>query len=618
MGAQQEWGRRRAGWRPSGRTATATAVVSALVVALLAACTQPAADPERAGTVVVAVDVPFGSLNGGTVAGRTPGSTLVRSLAQAGFVALDEDGAVVPDTSFGTVEKVSDDPLTVRYTLAETATWSDGVPVTPDDLLLEWAARSGQLDDVVPELGPDGAPDDPAVLEGAVAFAATSPVLAQAEQVPAVDGDTVTVTYATPVADWRTALDVGVPAHVVGRVALDEDDPQEAAAAVTAAITEDDRDALQRVSATWRTLWDADALVQDASAAVTTGPYAVSAVTADEVELVRNESYRGQAPAAFDRVVVRTDLHPLDAVAALRDDDVDVVAPTSTADVLDALADVPDAQVRTGGDAVLQAQLRVTGGGPFDPATYGDDAGTATQVRAAFLAVLAQAGVADLVTGLWPDATATDALLPESGPGAGEPRAGGRGADALPADVRGDGPVVVRVLAATADPVRAAALDAVRAAAQPAGFDVREAAGADDVAGALGDERAAWDVALVPVAQSELPVAAVAARWRSDGATNVTGWADDGTDAAVDALVATTDPADLDERLDAVASALAQGSAAASLVRLPVVTATRHTDPDAADRLPVVPVAGPLALGRADLTSWWSWAREGGTDAPDD
>ncbi|MFS0705564.1 ABC transporter substrate-binding protein, partial [Cellulomonas sp. 179-A 9B4 NHS] len=207
------------------RARVAAAAAGAVLVALTTACTADPVDPARAGTVVVAADLPFASLNAGTVDGRAPGSVLVRGLVQSGFVALEPDGTVTSDASFGTVEKVGDAPLTVRYTIAPTARWSDGVPVTPADLLLEWAARSGQLDEVVPELDADGRPADPAALDGVVAFAATSPVLAHASAVPAVDGASVTVVYDRPVADWQLALDVNLPAHVVGRLALDPSAP---------------------------------------------------------------------------------------------------------------------------------------------------------------------------------------------------------------------------------------------------------------------------------------------------------------------------------------------------------------------------------------------------------
>src|SRR4051794_26584527 len=292
----------------------------------LAACTDPAPQPGRPGTVVVAVASAFTSLNGGTAQGRAPGSTLVRGLAQSGVMSLAEDGTAVLDPSFGRVEKVSDAPLPVKYTIAKDATWSDGVPVPADDLVLEWAARSGQLDDVTPELDAAGEVTNQDALAAGVAFAAASPALVHAEQPPVVDGATVTVVYATPVPDWQVALDVGVPAHVVGQTALGVEDPVTAATAVTAAITGEDKKALSSISATWRTQFDADALSQHIDLAVSDGPYAIDRIVPGQrVELVRNEKYTGDRPAAYDRIVVRSDVSPLDEVDALSAGTIDVV-----------------------------------------------------------------------------------------------------------------------------------------------------------------------------------------------------------------------------------------------------------------------------------------------------
>ena len=59
------------------------------------------------------------------------------------FNYYDKDLKLVPNASFGSYEKVADSPLTVKQTIAPTATWSDGVPVTPADLVLNYAAQSG-------------------------------------------------------------------------------------------------------------------------------------------------------------------------------------------------------------------------------------------------------------------------------------------------------------------------------------------------------------------------------------------------------------------------------------------------------------------------------------------
>lgn len=593
--------------------------VSGTVVALgmVAACTSETPAPTRTDTVVVAVAAPFTSLNGGTAEGRGPGSTVVRSLVQAGFVSIDEDGSAVPDASFGTVEKVADAPLTVKYTIDPTATWSDGTAVTTADLLLEWAARSGQLDDVTPELDAQGGVVNNDELDAGVAFAAASPALVQAQQLPAVEGATLTLTYATPVPDWQVALDVNLPAHVIGQVALGVEDATEAAAAVSKAIAEQDKDALSSISKTWRADFDADALAQHVDQAVSTGPYAIDLVVPGErVELVRNDEYEGDGAARYERVVVRSDLDPLEEVEALAAGSVDVVTPADTTDVLEALAEVAGAEVRTGGDSTLQLQLQSAGAGAFDPATYGGDAAIASAVRRAFLLTVPRdALVDDVVVPLWSDAEVADAVLPSVGPDGGDVESSDAAdlaeARSLLDEAGVTEPVSVRVLTNGADPVRAAMLVQLTESAAEAGFEVEAYTPVVGLGPDLADAPTAWDAALVPVPQADLAIDSVVARWRTGGATNVSGWTDAATDAAVTTLAQALDPAAVDAQLTAVAQSLVDGGAVVSLVRQPVVVATRGSAAATAGTTPAAPDVQPLALGRADLTDWWSWARTG-------
>jgi peptide/nickel transport system substrate-binding protein len=139
-----------------------------------------------------------------------------------------------------------------------------------------------------------------------------------------------------------------------------------------------------------------------------------------------------------------------------------------------------------------------------------------------------------------------------------------------------------------------------------AGFAV-EPVEAADPAGTLRTRPEDWDVAIVPVAQEELPVAALAARWRSGGATNVTGHADAGLDALLDALVAQTDPAAVPSQVTAVSDALVATGAVLPIVRTPALTVTAARSADAG--LPVLDPVPALTPGAADLTWWWDWTR---------
>ena len=607
---------------PTASRRTAAAVALLIGAATTAGCTADPVDPERAGTVVVSTDLPFASLNGATAAGRAPGSVLVRGLVQSGFTTLAPDGTVVGDPSFGTVEKVADAPLTVRYTLAPTAVWSDGVPVTPADLLLEWAARSGQLDEVVATLDADGVATGD--LDDVVAFGATSPALVRASGVPTVDGATLTVVYDQPVADWQVALDVNLPAHVVGRLALGtdatpspsptptggegDDDPGAWAQAVVTAVQQQDRAVLVPLSRVWRTAGLAGDVTADAALTTTTGPYTLAQVDDGSVVAVRNEAYRGTRPAAYDRVRVRTDLDPLTQVEALGDDELDVAAPLSTADVRDAVAELADVAVVTGGDAVLQVVLQEGAGSVFDPAAHPsspDPAAAVAALRTAFLAAVPREQVvADAVAPVWPDAAPSDVVAAQVGPQAAEATVAGTEDGGGPAD-----PTTVRVLVNTADPARAAAFDQLAAAAGDAGFAV-EPVVPDDPAHALRTRPEDWDAALVPVAQDDLPVAGFVTRWRSGGATNLTGHADPALDAVLDALAAQPDAQAAADGVVAASDALVTWGALVPLVRTPVLTAAALRDPEQDPGLPVVADVPALTPSLADLTSWWDWARE--------
>ena len=662
----------RGGRRRRGGVVAVMAAASLAVTA--AACTSTPVDPARAGTVVVSSDLPFASLNGATAAGRAPGSVLVRGLVQSGFTTLADDGTVDGDASFGTVEKVVDAPLTVRYTIAPTATWSDGVPVTPADLLLEWAARSGQLDEVVPELDADGEPVGD--LDDVVAFGATSAALARASAVPVVDGATVTVVYDQPVADWHVALDVNLPAHVVGRLALDPQAPPfpattpspspsttatpspgttptpspsttatpaggattaattsadataapspgttpgEAdagaaarwAEAVVAAVQQQDRAALVPISRVWRAAGRAGDVAADPTLTTTTGPYVLARADGDGVEAVRNDAYTGDHPAAFDRVRVRTDLDPLAQLDALADDELDVAAPVSTPDVLAAATELDGVTVSTGGDAVLQVVLQEAGGGLFDPAAHAsapDPSSAAAGLRTAFLASVRREDAVSNALGMLGDgAEVSDVVAAQVGPQA--PAVGTPTAADRPDGPGDDGPLTVRVLTNLGDPVRAAVVGGLVDAGAAAGFTVVPVE-VDDPAQALRAAPQDWDAALVPAAQEDLPVAGFAARWRTDGATNVTGHTDPALDAVLDALVAQPDPQAAAQGVTQAAEALVTRGAVLPVARTPVLTVSAARDAEDDHGLPVVDDVPVLTPSAADLTWWWGWTRQ--------
>ena len=88
--------------------------------------------------------------NGQTGFGNATANNNILYLTNDTVTYYDQDLNLVNNKSFGTYEKVSDAPLTVKQTVADTATWSDGVPVTPADYVLSYGAQSGLFNNYEP------------------------------------------------------------------------------------------------------------------------------------------------------------------------------------------------------------------------------------------------------------------------------------------------------------------------------------------------------------------------------------------------------------------------------------------------------------------------------------
>ena len=177
-----------------------------LVAAALAACSRgPAVPPATAqaqapGTTITwALDQPPTAYNPNTPDGDTPATTAVLNGVLGAFWRFRPDGTAERNGDFGTYQKISNDPLTIRYTIDRRAVWSDGAAIDCDDVALAWLANSGVT-------GPQG-------------FASVGVGrLKDMNRPKCQDGDkVVTVSYRTPTADWATAFGPGagwlMPAH---------------------------------------------------------------------------------------------------------------------------------------------------------------------------------------------------------------------------------------------------------------------------------------------------------------------------------------------------------------------------------------------------------------------
>jgi peptide/nickel transport system substrate-binding protein len=122
------------------RWTLAGSVATLMVPFALSGCSGSAA-PQ----IDYVVDGTLISYNTNTVVGAASAGAQAFARTLTGFGYHGPDGQVVADRDFGTVSVVGGAPLVLDYQIADNAVYSDGKPVTCDDLVLTWAAQSGRF-----------------------------------------------------------------------------------------------------------------------------------------------------------------------------------------------------------------------------------------------------------------------------------------------------------------------------------------------------------------------------------------------------------------------------------------------------------------------------------------
>ena len=597
--------------------------VAVLVVsgATLSACT-PTTTVVAGSEVRVAVGTPLTSANAATSFGRSaPTNADVAYLTGTGFGYYDNAYALVEDTSFGTAEVVDESPFTVRYTVADGVTWSDGVPVDAADLLLAWAANSGALntadfddaDFIDSSTGQYTGefPDGVVFFDGAGLEAATAtPVI--------VEDRSLEVTYDAFVSNWRLALQPGVAAHVVAQHALDlpggsGDDPVKAAetakAALVAAIVGRDPGELADLARFWNSAYNLTELPDDSSLLVSSGPYTITGITPNVVTLSVNPEYHGDRQPTYETIQLVVSPDPLETVSLLQRHEVDIVTPQPSEDVISALVGIDDVTVTAGSEGTfehLDLQQAESRSGVFDDPL----------VREAFLHVVPrQQIVDDLVAPLQQDAGLLDSFLLRPGAdGYADAIAGNGSSEYARTDVAeakrllaqaGVTDPHVCILYDPANPRRVAEFTLIRTSAARAGFLVTDCSSPDwesllGVAGTYDAALFAWDT-------TRLGPAAASAIFQSDSKlANFTRYADPEVDALIEELDASDDDAEVTRLLTEIDGRIWADAYGVPLFAYPTVTAV-SSKVTGVTRSP---------LGRGVFWDAWDWAPAAASASP--
>ncbi len=478
-------------WRKRALVTGAGVAVTALA---LAGCTTAPAEEtpaESGGTVTIATTNAFTSFNGDTPDANLDTNGMVGyltgvsgGLGLGGFLRLDKDFSILSNDDFGTIETVSEDPLTVKYTLNEGLTWSDGEPITADDMLVNWAQSSGWFDDAVI----DGSTGE--ITNGGTQYftLAGSTAGIDTTAFPEIGDDnmSMTITYSTPFVDYQLFNPIGKPAHVLAEKAgvsleefvelvntLPEGNPE---APVAPNAT------LKAAADFWNTGYDVTTMPSDESLLVASGPFIVTDFQAESsITLEKNPEYKGTMSPAYDQLIIRFIGDANAQVTALQNGEVNAIQPQPSADTLTAL-EANSATVHAG-NQVAYDHLDLTFGGVFADAN----------VREAFLKTIPRQQILDsIITPVNPDAEVLNSqiFLPTDAEYTDAVAASGYDAFTEP-DIEGAKALLagatptVRILYNTNNPNRVDSFRAIQQSAQQAGF-VIEDAGSPDWSSLLG------------------------------------------------------------------------------------------------------------------------------------
>jgi peptide/nickel transport system substrate-binding protein len=254
----------------SSRRAAVAAVALSLAGALvLSACSGGSAD-----SIDYAVDGTLTTYNTNTVDGAASGGPQAFARVLTGFNYHGPDGQIVGDHDFGTISVVGRAPLVLDYEINAGAVYSDGKPITCDDMVLAWASQSGRFP----------------------GFDAAS--RAGYSDVASVDCASGQKKARVSFAQDRGFVDFGqlfgatsmMPSHVIA------DELGLGDGGVTTAILNNDGPTVDRIVQVWNNTWKL-APDSDLKRFPSSGPYKIDSVTKDgAVVLVANDKWWGTKP----------------------------------------------------------------------------------------------------------------------------------------------------------------------------------------------------------------------------------------------------------------------------------------------------------------------------------
>ncbi len=605
--------------------ASATITTGALI---LSGCAAPQQESEVIGgtEIRVAWNDTFREYNNLTATGNATANTNIIYLANKNFNYYNDVPELVRDEDFGTYEVESEDPLTIKYTVNEDVTWSDGTPVDAADMLLNWAANTTHVQTVTEdEVTTDeetGAVTDQA---GGVFFnsgATEGQGLDLVSEVPEIsdDGRSLTYVYDEPYVDWEVATGsgVGVSAHGTMQLAFPDEDysGEEAKEALIEAIQNNDAAVLAPVSESWNNDYRFSDMPEEPQKVLSNGAYTITDMVAEQyVELTANPDFTWGEKPKYEKITVRVIEDPQAQIQALQNGEVDIVAGQPTADLLQQVQALDGIEFQGQSEGTYEhVDVQVTNGGPFDPATYGGDEAKAALIREAFFKTVPRQEILDkLILPLQENAELRNSVVFVPGSenyeasveenGFPEYEVDIEGATALLAEA-GVPTVDVRVLFAQGNTRRQQEFELMRQSAAQAGINLIDASSATWGVD-LSTKADAYDAALFGWQSTSLAVGESGPNYQTGGLNNYYGWSNPEIDALFDELQTQTDPDEQLETLIEAETLIADQYWTVPIFQFPGLTAWSDT----------VTNVKPATLSPTYFWNYWEWAPADGGES---
>ena len=312
------------------------------------------------------------------------------------FGYFNTDGVWQLGTDLGDYEEVSEDPLTIKYTINDKAVYQGGTPITCEDFYMDWVAQNpAWIRDGLAKEGTDSTTLFNHV-SGPETYADAVP---EGPQCDAGDKE-FTIVYNAPNPDWELVVTGVLPSHVVAdKIGMTKEE-------LFKALKDQDFDVAKKAADAWNN-WNGEAgVVPSAEEAPSWGPYTLKEggwKAGEYVTLVPNPDWWGD-PAGTTELVVKQ-ISPEAMLQALKNEDVNVIEPQATQDTLDQLEAMDGVQVQEGSTLIWE-HLDLNQGGS---SVFADDKG-GQALREAFAYCVPRQDIVDkLIKPLNPDAVVMNA-----------------------------------------------------------------------------------------------------------------------------------------------------------------------------------------------------------------